>query len=80
MGFLAAGDTVSFAGINPGLADVGLLGGTIAAHSFGWGYSGGSAQLYVNNTAGALATTSTSLMEITLTGVSSGLSASNFIA
>ncbi|WP_296715188.1 Ig-like domain-containing protein [Rhodoblastus sp.] len=79
-GFLAAGDTVNFSGIDPSLTDVGLLGGAIAAHSFGWGYSGGSAKIYVNNTGGALSTSSTSLMEITLTGVSTGLSASNFVA
>jgi hypothetical protein len=79
-GFLVAGDTVSFAGIDPSLVDVGLLGGTIAGHSFGWGYSGGSAKIYVNATGGALSTSSTSLMEITLAGVSTGLSASNFIA
>jgi hypothetical protein len=79
-GFLAVGDTVNFSGIDPSLTDVGLLGGTIAAHSFGWGYSGGSAKIYVNNTGGALSTNSTSLFEITLTGVSTGLSASNFIA
>jgi hypothetical protein len=71
---------VNFSGIDPRLTDAGLLGGAIAAHSFGWGYSGGSAKIYVNNTGGVLSTNSTSLMEITLTGVSAGLSASNFIA
>ena len=53
---------------------------TVAANSIAWLYLGGNAMVYENNTASALATSNTSLMEITLAGVSSGLSASNIKA
>ena len=56
-----------------------LSGGSIAADSIGWIYAAnGDAHLYVNNTGGALSTSSSSLLEVTLTGVSSGLAAANF--
>jgi Ca2+-binding RTX toxin-like protein len=83
-GFAASGafhDTLDFSALNPNLSVAGeLTGGTIAANSIGWVYSGGDAQVFVNNTGGALNTTSASLLEVTLSGVSSGLAASLFKA
>jgi Ca2+-binding RTX toxin-like protein len=84
-GFLASGsiyDQLDFSKLNPGVNIEGQVssGSSVAADSIAWLYPGGNAMLYVNDTARALATGSTSLMEITLAGVSSGLSASNFRA
>jgi hypothetical protein len=84
-GFLASGsiyDQLDFSKLNAGVSIEGQVssGSSVAADSIAWLYPGGNAMLYVNDTARALATGSTSLMEITLAGVSSGLSASNFRA
>ena len=81
-GFLggAGGDVIDLSQVNAHLSLAGRLsGGSIAADSIGWIYAAnGDAHLYVNNTGGALSTSSSSLLEVTLTGVSSGLAAANF--
>ena len=84
-GFLAGGavnDVMDFLAINPKLHVEGALtgGAKVAADSIAWVYSGTNAFVYVNDTSSALATSSGSLMEITLAGVQHGLSASNFKA
>ena len=73
-------DLLNFSQLNPNLAIEGQVasGSTVAADSIAWLYSGGSAMVYVNDTGSALALDSASLMEITLAGLSRGLSASNF--
>src|SRR5271168_1399558 len=72
-------DVVDFSSLNSCLTIAGLLkSSSVAADSIGWLYSGGKALIYAKDTSGALTTSSSSLMEITLSGVSSGLSASNF--
>jgi hypothetical protein len=78
----AANDLLDFSQLNTGLSIEGQVssGSTVAADSIAWLYSMGNAMLYVNDTASALATGNASLMEITLQGVSSGLSASHFHA
>jgi len=74
-------DVVDFSSLNSSLTIAGLLkSSSVAADSIGWLYSGGKALIYAKDTSGALTTSSSSLMEITLSGVSSGLSASNFKA
>jgi hypothetical protein len=75
-------DLLDFSSLNPSLKVGGLeaAGSQIAADSIAWVNLGASGiGVYVNDTANALATTNTSLMETTLAGVSS-LSASNFHA
>jgi hypothetical protein len=53
----------------------------IPANTIDWVNLGTSgAMVYVNDTGGALASNSASLMEITLNGVTGSLSASNFKA
>jgi hypothetical protein len=84
-GFAAGGsinDLLGFSALNSGLSIEGQIssGATVGADSIAWLYSGGNAMVYVNDTAGALATSNTNLMEITLSGLSSGLSTSNFKA
>ena len=83
-GFAATGafhDILDFSALNPNLSVSGQLAGTtLAAHSIGWNYSGSDAHVFVNNTASTLSTSSTSLMEINLTGVTAGLAASLFKA
>ncbi len=73
-------DLLDFSRLNANLAIEGPVtsGSTVAADSIAWLYSGGSAMVYVNDTGSALALDSASLMEITLAGLSRGLSASNF--
>ena len=84
-GFMpSAKDLLDFSNVNPGTLNIqGLISsgtsGTVNADSIGWLFVGGSAMVYENNTNRALATNNTSLMEISLAGVSS-LSASNFRA
>jgi Ca2+-binding RTX toxin-like protein len=77
-------DRLDFSQLNPNLTIQQAplpSGSTVAADSIAFIYTlAGNAMVYVNNTASALATSNTSLMEITLTGVSSGLTASNFKA
>ena len=76
----ASGDLLDFSAISPTLKVAGPLpANAIAAHSIGWRYSGGEAMVYVNATAQALSITSASLLEVTLKGVSSGLSAANIV-
>ena len=83
-GFMAGGsinDLLGFSAINQNLAIEGPLaaGANVAADSIAWFYSpAGAAMVYVNDTGSALAMTSTSLMEITLNGVTSGLTIANF--
>lgn len=83
-GFATGGsihDLLNMSAINPTLAIEGSLSsGTtaVAADSIAWLYSGGNAMVYVNNTNSALSTGSSSLLEVTLAGVSSGLSSANF--
>ena len=84
-GFLAGSsinDLLGFSALNPNLSIEGHLstGAKVAADSIAWLYSSGGAMVYVNDTSSALATTSASLMEITLNNVTSGLSATNFKA
>ena len=69
--------------INQNLAIQGQLASgtsTVAADSIAWLYSGGGAMVYVNDTASALSVVSASLMQISLSGLSSGLSTKNFVA
>ena len=81
-GFLASGavhDLMDFSPLDPNLSLQGALSGnTVDAGSIGWLYQGGGAMVYVNDTGDALATSSANLMEITLFGVTSGLSGGNF--
>ena len=83
-GFLASGavhDVLDFSSLDPNLSVQGSLSGTtVNAESIAWLYQGGGAMVYVNDTANALATSSANLMEITLSGVTSGLSGGNFKA
>jgi Ca2+-binding RTX toxin-like protein len=83
-GFAATGgfhDLLDFSAINANLNIVGQLSGTsIAADSIGWTYSGGDAHVFLNNTASTLSTANAGLLEVTLTGVSSGLAADLFKA
>ena len=74
-------DLLNFSTLNPSLAIEGTISaGVVNADSIGWLYSGGNAMVYVNDTSMALATSSASLMEISLKGLSSGLSGtSNFV-
>ena len=81
-GFVTGSDVLNFHLLNnPSLHIQGPLSGNIvAADTITWQYSGGSAMVYVNDTTGSLNTNSNNgnFMEITLNGVSSGLSANNF--
>jgi uncharacterized repeat protein (TIGR03803 family) len=85
-GFIGANgnthDLLSFSQINKGLHIQGPVasGSTIAADTIAWVNLGASAMVYVNDTGGALASNSASLMEMTLNGVTGSLSASNFKA
>ncbi len=84
-GFSADGsvrDLLDFSHLDPRLAIEGPVSSAsmVAADSIAWLYSGKDAMVYVNDTNSALALNSSSLMEITLTGVSHGLSATNFVA
>ena len=86
MGFAASGsisDLLDFSKLNNLSLSVGgsvASGSTIAANTIDWVNLGASAMVYVNDTGGALASNSASLMEITLNGVAGSLSASNFKA
>jgi Ca2+-binding RTX toxin-like protein len=79
-GFLASKDSIDFSQINPNLSvpNAPLSGNTVAPDSLGWVYVGNSATVYMNDTTNPLAISSPLLTDITLTGVSSGLSAHNF--
>jgi hypothetical protein len=83
-GFTAAStihDLLDFSSLNPSLNIQGALSGnTVNANSIAWLYLGGNAMAYVNDTGSALSTTDTSIMEITLAGVATGLSSQNFKA
>jgi len=84
VGLLTGGsshDLLDFSAINSALSVNGQVsGGSVAADSIEWAYSGGNAMVYLNDSAGALSTTSSSLMEVTLVGVTSGLSSAVFKA
>jgi autotransporter passenger strand-loop-strand repeat protein len=77
-GFAAGGplnDLLDFHSLNPSLSIQGqLTGNTVNADSIAWLYSGGNAMVFINDTTGPLKTSTNSLMEMTLNGVSSGLS------
>ena len=85
-GFAASGsinDLLDFSKLNNLSLSVGgsvASGSTIAANTIDWVNLGASAMVYVNDTSGALASKSASLMEITLNGVAGSSSASNFKA
>jgi hypothetical protein len=78
----SAHDLLNFSALNSGLSFEGpvVSGGIVNADSIAFLYSGGSAMVYVNNTASSVTTTNANLMEMTLAGVSSGLSNSHFVA
>ena len=82
-GFSASGgDLLNFSSLNTGLNIGGAVasGSTIAANTIDWVNLGANSTVYVNDTAGALATSSASLMEIALNGVTGSLSSTNFKA
>jgi Ca2+-binding RTX toxin-like protein len=79
-GFLAGQDSLDFSQINPHLSvpNAPLSGNMVAPDSLAWVYQGNKAIIYINDTDSILASGSLLLTEVTLTGVSSGLSAHNF--
>jgi hypothetical protein len=79
-GFLAGKDSLDFSRINPRLnvPNAPLSGNMVAPDSLAWVYQGNTAMIYINDTNNILASSSLFLTEVTLTGVSSGLSAHNF--
>jgi Ca2+-binding RTX toxin-like protein len=81
-GFLAGKDSLDFSQINPQLSvpNAPLSGNMVAPDSLAWVYQGKNAMIYINDTDNTLASSSLLLTEVTLTGVSSGLSAHNFKA
>lgn len=81
-GFLAEQDRLDFSSINPNLIvpNAPLSGDIVAADSIAWLYRPGQSEtIYVNDTGAALTIGSADLSEITLKGVSSGLSGHDFI-
>ena len=81
-GFLAGKDSLDFSRINPQLnvPNAPLSGNMVAPDSLAWVYRGNTAMIYINDTNNTLVSSSLLLTEVTLTGVSSGLSAHNFKA
>ena len=81
-GFLAGKDSLDFSQINPHLnvPNAPLSGNMVAPDSLAWVYQGNTAMIYINDTNNTLVSSSLLLTEVTLTGVSSGLSAHNFKA
>ena len=85
-GFAASGsisDLLDFSQLNNSSLSIGgavASGSTIPANTIDWVNLGASTMVYVNDTGGALASNSASLMEITLNGLTGSLSASNFKA
>ena len=81
-GFLTGKDSLDFSQINPHLnvPNAPLSGNMVAPDSLAWVYQGKNAMIYINDTDNTLASSSLLLTEVTLTGVSSGLSAHNFKA
>jgi hypothetical protein len=79
-GFLAGKDSLDFSQINPHLniPNAPLSGSMVAPDSLAWVYQGNTAMIYINDTNNTLVSSSLLLTEVTLTSVSSGLSAHNF--
>jgi Ca2+-binding RTX toxin-like protein len=81
-GFLGGKDSLDFSQINPHLnvPNAPLSGNMVAPDSLAWVYQGNTAMIYINDTNNTLVSSSLLLTEVTLTGLSAGLSAHNFKA